>query len=260
MKVLIITDLEGISCVDSIDMINEQTDGYKKACEYLMADTNAAIAGAIAGGADEVYVVDGHGGGNNFIKDSLDKRAILIPAREAATSDLSFIDACVMVGCHAMAGTEKAFLDHTQNSSQWFEYTVGGICYGEIGQQAISMGAKDIPVVCVTGDKASCDEAKALIKNVSCADVKYANVRNKAECKDLKESTELIFNAVCEGVKNYKSVPPYKIELPTEVKLTLYRSDYCDAMQSQNKYSTRSGRTFTKHVNEINCFGDIVYF
>ena len=26
MKVIIITDLEGISCVDSIDMINEQTD------------------------------------------------------------------------------------------------------------------------------------------------------------------------------------------------------------------------------------------
>ena len=58
MKVAIITDLEGISCVDSIDMIFG--DGYQFACEQLMLDVNAAINGAFEGGADEVFVVDGH--------------------------------------------------------------------------------------------------------------------------------------------------------------------------------------------------------
>ena len=33
MKVLIITDIEGICGVDNISMIDENTDGYKKACE-----------------------------------------------------------------------------------------------------------------------------------------------------------------------------------------------------------------------------------
>ena len=56
MRIYIITDLEGISGVDSIDMMDENSEGYKLACERLMSDTNAAIEGAFAGGADKVYV------------------------------------------------------------------------------------------------------------------------------------------------------------------------------------------------------------
>ena len=64
MKVIIMTDLEGISLVDSIDMIPEENDGYKFACQRLMADVNAAVQGAVDAGADEIIVFDGHGRGN----------------------------------------------------------------------------------------------------------------------------------------------------------------------------------------------------
>ena len=51
MHVIIITDLEGISCVDSIDMIPYDTDGYKKdaiikkeeACKLLFEQTNLQV-------------------------------------------------------------------------------------------------------------------------------------------------------------------------------------------------------------------------
>ena len=68
MHIYIITDLEGISAVDSIDMMDENSEGYKLACERLMSDTNAAIEGAFAGGADKVYVVDGHGSGHAVLR------------------------------------------------------------------------------------------------------------------------------------------------------------------------------------------------
>ena len=51
MTVVIMTDLEGISGVDDISMIDESGEGYRFACAQLMKDTNAAVAGCFDGGA-----------------------------------------------------------------------------------------------------------------------------------------------------------------------------------------------------------------
>ena len=75
MHVLIMTDLEGVSCVDTMDSIARDTQAYRNSCVLLTQDTNAAIDGAFLGGADRVTVVDGHGTGVNFVPGMLDKRA-----------------------------------------------------------------------------------------------------------------------------------------------------------------------------------------
>ena len=76
------------------------------------------------------------------------------------------------VGAHAMAGTEKAFLDHTQSSTDWFEYCIAGNPQGEMAQQAYFLGAFGVPLVMMSGDAAACAEAKALVPNVAIACVK----------------------------------------------------------------------------------------
>ena len=64
MTVYIITDLEGASGVDRFEMIGEEgTEGHRNAKRRLTADLNAAIAGCFDGGADKVWVLDGHGSG-----------------------------------------------------------------------------------------------------------------------------------------------------------------------------------------------------
>jgi len=75
MNILLMTDIEGISVVDSIDMIAADSESYPMDCSEIMLDVNAAIDGFYAAGADNVYVYDGHGGGVNFIKEILDLRA-----------------------------------------------------------------------------------------------------------------------------------------------------------------------------------------
>lgn len=256
MRVIIITDLEGVSCVNSIDMITDE--GYIKACELLMDDTNAAADGAFAGGADEVVVVDGHGGGNNFIKERLDNRAVQLAAGEFIYSGFDCYDAVVCIGAHAMAGTERAFLDHTQNSREWFEFTVGGKSYGELGQQAITAGAFGVPIVAVSGDTAACNEAKALFPDIACAEVKTAKVRNRAECLEQAEALKLIFEAVKDGVERCKKIKPYKISLPTEKALTFYRSDMCDTAMHEGLI--REGRTIKKTIEKIENYTDVVWF
>ncbi len=257
-KIIIITDLEGVSGVDSIKMMDESTEGYQRARKLLMADVNAAIDGAFAGGATEVFVVDGHGSGNNFIKEELDKRAVQIAAKDIVTDmPVDNISAVMSIGCHAMAGTVKGFLDHTQSSLCWFDYKIGGVSYGEIGQQAILFGVYDAPLVCVTGDKAACDEAQALIDGISVAAVKTAEKRNEAHCLPQEEALKLIYNAAKEGVLKSENIKPYKIDLPTQIEVTYTRNDYCDDAQL-HKNVTRNGRTLTKTVDKIICLKDIL--
>ena len=259
MRVMILTDLEGISNVDTIKAVDESTEYYTDACNKLMDDINATVSGAFDAGADEVYVIDGHGCAHNFVEGKLDPRAVqLSPYELTGSMTYEGFDAFLTIGCHAKAGTEKAFLDHTQSSAAWFDYTVGGKSYGEIGQQAICFGSYDKPIVMVSGDKAACDEAKSLIPNIAAACVKTANERNVAECIPHEEALKLIYDAAYDGVKRINEIKPYKISLPTEVALTLYRSDYCDNEHKRCPSFKREGRTLKKTVNEIIHFTDIL--
>ena len=143
MNILIMTDLEGISGIDKMEMVSEVgTPGHKFGLERLMLDVNAAVEGAYEGGTDAVFVVDGHGGGKNFIKEMLDPRAVQLESKDWQEMISSRqIDAYMEVGAHAMAGTINGFLDHTQNSKSWYNYYVNGRKSGEIAQGAIFTGA-----------------------------------------------------------------------------------------------------------------------
>ena len=147
MKVFIETDLEGISGVSRAEMV---ADSHRYALERLMADTNAAVRGAIDAGAERVFVLDGHGGGKNFIPGLLDPRA-----EQTGIDRVKEADLCFIIGMHAMAGTQNAFLDHTQSSVSWHHYRVNGRRYGECGQLAAYAGAYGIPLGMVSGDFAA---------------------------------------------------------------------------------------------------------
>ena len=121
-KVLMITDLEGISGIAKIEQVMDtDSPDYIHSREYLMADTNAAIAGCFDAGAEAVYVWDGHGGGKNFIPGTLDPRATQIDS-STIMDIIRGCDVLMLVGMHAMSGTAKAFLDHTQSSATIFDY------------------------------------------------------------------------------------------------------------------------------------------
>ena len=113
MKIYIGTDLEGISGIDCIEMIQPGDSRYLESIERLMADLNAEIDGAFAGGATHVTVSDGHCTGKNFDISLLDPRAELDEAR-GEKMDAGY-DGAFIIGAHAMAGTLNGFLDHTQS-------------------------------------------------------------------------------------------------------------------------------------------------
>ena len=64
MRIMILTDLEGVGGVCLWEQTRDKSSAvYEQACRLLMAEIAAAVDGCLAGGANEVIVSDGHGGG-----------------------------------------------------------------------------------------------------------------------------------------------------------------------------------------------------
>lgn len=258
MKILLMTDIEGITNVDSYEMMQRDAgEGYVKSCTELMLDTNAAIDGFYAAGVETVYVYDGHAKGTNFIKEMLDPRAVQVYSHNwHELVSCGKIDAYAEVGLHAMAGTENAFLEHTQSSKIWFDYKINGRSCGELIQGAAYVGAYGIPTIFVSGDDAACNEAKAFIPGIATATVKHARGRNRAESLPTVQARNLIKETAYKSVDLIDKIEPYRISLPAEITVTFQRTDYCD--EAANKYQRIDSRTVRKIIDKIEDFHSMI--
>ena len=252
MKVYIMTDMEGISGIHRVEYVQRGSDRYEEGRRLLTGDVNAAIAGCYDGGATEVVVTDAHGGGDHFLMDEIDERATIDhigAGRWCGCLDES-IDAAMVVGQHAMAGTLNGFLDHTQSSKSWYEYTINGRAVGELGQFACMAGAFDVPVVMVSGDKAATEEATELLGPIEVVAVKEGVGRNIATCLAPKKDRELIRAAAAGALKLVGKIKPWKPQTPIEVILKLNRSDYADGIALRPGNERLDARTLRRVVDD----------
>lgn len=258
MKVIIMSDIEGVSGLGTDD-IQFGTGGYYRACELLMGDVNAAVQGAVRAGADEIIVFDGHGGAHNFIYGTLNPKAKYLNIR-ALYDPQTFMNASayIQIGAHAMAGTQNAFLDHTQSSKSWFDYRVNGESLGEMAQGALVAGAYGVPAAAVSGDLAACQEAERLFDGVVCAQVKKASCRSSAECIPVSMAHGLITDAVYLGIRRAADMKPFVRKMPLEIVVEYTRSDYCDEAEKRSRFTRTGARTMRRILNEINNYGDLL--
>jgi D-amino peptidase len=183
--------------------------------------------------------------------DLIDNRAVCRPQ----TALLEPFDAMFCVGYHAMAGTQNAFLDHTQSSTSWFEYRLNGRPSGEIAQSAMSAAYWNAPVILLTGDEAAVTEAHNFLGELECVAVKRGVGRNHCVMYGERESRAQIRSAAERAVRSFLSgscaVKPYKPALPIEMLLTYMRSDYADQAVTNNPALERLGpRTVRKVITD----------
>lgn len=263
IKIYIHTDLEGISGVDRFEMMDQTTDGYQKARKLLMEDINAAVEGAFEGGATEVVVLDSHDGAHNFLPELLDKRAQIDPRANKkwwAALDETY-SGCFFIGAHAMSGTINAFLDHTQSSINWHDYSINGRRFGELAQWAMVAGSFGVPMLMVSGDEAACKEAHDFFDPIETAVVKKAVGRNKAELVPLEEARARIREAAKKSISLIgaagASIPdrrdkakPFVPKKPMEIVLEYNRSDYCDSAAKLPGWERLDARTVRKVTSD----------
>jgi D-amino peptidase len=175
MKVFLSTDMEGTAGVVAWEQC--VGDGPEAAAgrRLLLGEVNAAIEGAVAGGATEIVVNDSHSMMRNLPAAELAGQASYIsgshkPLYMMQGLDDSF-DAVMFISYHGSVGA-PAGLSHTYNPRAVVEARLDGAVTGEAGINALVAAHYGVPVVLVTGDRCACEETAALIPGVHQAVVK----------------------------------------------------------------------------------------
>ncbi|PRY03857.1 M55 family metallopeptidase [Paraburkholderia sp. BL25I1N1] len=161
MKVLISTDIEGIAGVFHPEQTRAGNGEYEAARRWMTLEANAAIEGAFAGGATQVWVNDSHGGFRNLLPDLLDARAQVVlgkPRTLGMMAGLEYGAALVfMIGYHAMSQT-RGILAHTINSFAFARVSLNGIEVGEAGVYGALAEEYGAQVALLSGDDVFAEE------------------------------------------------------------------------------------------------------
>ena len=168
LKIYVETDLEGISGVYKFAQTREKDTPLNiQACEYFMGDLAAVIHGLRDGGATEIVVLDGHG--NQAVVPHLMVAGATYITGLPRPGILYGLDSTfrgiVMLGFHAMKGTPDGVLNHTQSSESENRYWYNGVESGELAQSGAIAGYYGVPPIMVTGDVATCREARKFYGN-----------------------------------------------------------------------------------------------
>ena len=166
MRVYISSDMEGSTGVVSPLQVTFGSPEYEFGRRMQLHDTLAAANAALCCGADSVLVNDSHARMINLDVSKFPEGVEIIsgtPKILGMVEGAAGCDIAFFIGYHAMAGTEKAILDHTYHSKVVFDLKVNGMKFGETALNALFCGALGVPVALVSGDMAVCLEAQSIL-------------------------------------------------------------------------------------------------
>lgn len=235
MRVFISVDIEGISGLVAWSQCGVPSASYYDfpwARKRMTADTNAAIRGARAAGATDIVLRDSHGNSKNLLIDELEPGVKMVSGHGAGTDGMMIgIDgtfaAAMLVGYHAMAGTEKGIMEHTI-SGRVHRLRINGMASGEIALSAGTAGSFGVPVVCVTSDRAGCAEAEALLPGVTTAVVKEGIGKYSGLLYHPDETVALIEDAAKRACSNVGAVQPWVPDPPLTASIEFHLTEEAD--------------------------------
>ena len=209
MKVFLSSDMEGTAGVVEWEQCVGDGPAAAAGRRLLLDEVNAAIEGAIDGGASEIVVNDSHATMRNLPPDAIAGQASYIsgshkPLYMMQGLDASF-DAVLFVSYHGSVGA-SAGLSHTYNPRAVAEARINGTVTGEAGINALVAAHYGVPVVLVTGDRCACEETAALIPGVHAAVVKEHVSRLAAHslhpsraCQLIRETAQQALSGAVDG-------------------------------------------------------------
>jgi D-amino peptidase len=242
MRVLIMSDMEGVSGIVDWQQVNGGAPMFEEGRRLYTEEINAAVRGARAGGATEIVVVDCHGAGggwnfNSLIPDLLDPDCEWVAHHHwTGYSELleQGCDAALFVAMHAMAGTPDGVLSHTVSSEAWHNLWFNGVLVGETAINAALCGHFGCPVLLVTGDQATCAEARTLLGDgLTTVAVKRGLTRFSARQIPPPRARRMIEEGAREALQDPKAVRPYNPGEPCEIVIEVVSPDRADRFHSR---------------------------
>ncbi len=224
-KIFIVTDMEGVGGVNNADeQLLPGQRRYEETRRLLTGEVNAAVEGALAAGASEIVIWDGHDGSRSLAIDEVHPRARLIKGKPTPSDYYlapKLYDGILFVGQHAMAGAKDGVLAHSQSFNVQNIF-INNRPVGEIGQTAAIAGYFGIPLIFLSGDQAACDELLSLQPKAETVAVKRLAGGGSTISLSHAEAKTQIRDHTRRAVERIREFTPWKIEGPVEMKFEYY--------------------------------------
>jgi D-amino peptidase len=259
VKVFMHWDMEGVSGLFTREHVWYWEDGVREHIadegrRLLMLDMNSAAAAALEAGADEVVVCDTHHGGGNVRRTEiladprisyLEKSVGYEEGRRRWMPGLDdSVGGLMLMGHHARAGTQGAFLPHTW-TLEWADFGINGQSVGETGIEACYAGHWSVPLLLVHGDEAGCREASELVPGVVTAPVKRAESEELCSGLEAEAARRLTADKVAEAIGNGRAGRgrPYRPSLPMTIQIQMTTARAAEAAAERPGVARADERT-----------------
>ncbi|AUS81003.1 peptide ABC transporter substrate-binding protein [Actinoalloteichus sp. AHMU CJ021] len=203
MRILISADMEGATGVTWTDDVVPGTEQWQRFRAMFTGDVNACVEGLFAGGAVDVLVNEAHSSQRNLLLESLDVRARLLTGRHKPLSMMqgvdSGVDGVVFLGYHAAAGVDGV-LAHTYLENSITGVWLDGVLASEGRLNAALAAEHGVPVLAVTGDDLTCQDAAEYAPGAEVAVVKECVSRYAAICLPPARAAEVVRAAAEAGM------------------------------------------------------------
>lgn len=257
LKIFISVDMEGIAGVIKGSDCSASGKDYDYFRKIMTLETNAAIEGALAAGATEIVVRDGHGSKTNILPDLLHKKARLLRGVTAKPENMMLgidetFDAVLFIGYHAKAGTTEGILAHT-SSGNVIDLSINNVSLPEAGYNALIAGLHDVPIAFIAGDNWICQQAIGLFGEVATVETKIG--MGTAELGLHPDVVrDLIRSEVTKAVNDLQRFKPYKLNAPYTMVLKVRneRELFAGAERSGNGEFTFTSPDFLEIMDAFN--------
>ena len=231
MKVHIVVDSEGQACItrergpEGVYGTFQGEYNRRRATE----EAAAAVAGARQSGATDILVHDagfirGHTPvGLTLYYDELPAGIRIAlggaPVKRVAAEGF---DAAFLIGHHAMAGTDDGVMAHTFSCVSIRRMLLNDRPIGEIGIEALQLGALGIPVVMVSADEAGCREARDWLGDIELAPVKEGLSMHAAISMHPRDACDLIRDKAAAALRRIDEFSPLRLPGPLELRVDCF--------------------------------------
>ncbi|MEU1212107.1 M55 family metallopeptidase [Streptomyces sp. NPDC005790] len=187
MKILVSADMEGATGVTWPADVLPGTPQWERCRALFTSDVNAAALGFYDGGADEVLVNEAHWSMRNLLLERLDERVQMLTGKHKSLSMVEGIqhgdvDGVAFVGYHTGAGTEGV-LAHTYLANSVTGVWLNGVRASEGLLNAHVAAEYGVPVILITGDDLTCEDAAGYAPQAHTVAVKDHVSRYAAVCR-----------------------------------------------------------------------------
>jgi D-amino peptidase len=228
-KVFISSDIEGCAGIVDWEQVLGPGPRYNMGCRLLVGEVNAAIEGALRGGAAELVVNDSHSTMHNIDPETLSGDASYISGRYKPLYMMQGLDetfdAVFFIAYHGAIGGEPAVLSHTYNPRAIADIRLNGVTVGESAINALVALHYQVPVVLVTGDRQTAEQARPFLPHAEYVVVKESVSRFAAHSMHPHQARAAITAGAEAALARVSNLGPPSIDLPARLEIDFLNAD-----------------------------------